>query len=268
MSNPLVSIIIPCYNHGNYITETLDSVLNQTYENIEILIVNDGSDDLNTLKILDSINDPLIKIIHQKNSGPSIARNEALKHANGKFFVPLDCDDLIEKNTIIDAVSILEKKPEIAVVFGDCQLFGEKNELRKQGPLHIQTEIKNNIIALCSVIRTEAHTEAGGFDVFLSKKGLEDWDFWLMLIEKGWKFHYTNKTTFKIRVLTSSRTFQVANKNLKEIKSYIYKKHADLLAKEFEYLYHENKNVKNTLDYKIGSFLLKPFRVLKKTFLS
>lgn len=262
---PLVSIIIPCYNHGAYIQETINSVLNQSYKNIEIIIVNDGSDDENTLNILSKINNPVIKIINQENAGPSVARDKALTIAKGKYFVPLDSDDLIEKDTIAESVKILEVSPNIAVIYGDCQYFGERNELRKQEPFNITKLIKANTIALCSVIRTDAFIVTGGFDEFLSKKGLEDWDLWLMLFEKGSEFHYLNKTTFKIRVLNSSRTFQVANKNQEEIKSYIYKKHSELVVKEFSRLYHENKNLKNMLDYRIGNLLLKPVRWVKRT---
>lgn len=267
MSNsPLVSIIIPCYNHGDYIMETIDSVLQQSYKNIEIIIVDDGSDDEHTKEVLNTIQNPLIKILHQNNAGPGVARNNALKIASGKYFVALDGDDLICKDTIADSVIILESYSKTGVVYGNCQYFGEKSELRKQEPLNISMQINNNTIALCSVIRTQAFSESGGFDEFLSKKGLEDWDLWLMLIERGWKFHYINKTTFKIRALSSSRTYMVANKNLEEIKSYVYKKHSDFLSKEFEFLYHENKNIKSMLDYRIGNFLLQPFRIVKRLF--
>ena len=87
-----------------------------------------------------------------------------------------------------------------------------------------------------------------------------------MLIEKGWKFYYIDKTMFNVRVLNNSRTFQVANKNLEEIKSYVYKKHSDLLFKEFMNLFHEHKNMKNTFEYKIGKIMLNPFRAIYKAF--
>jgi glycosyltransferase involved in cell wall biosynthesis len=260
---PLVSVIIPCYNHGNYIQETIDSILQQSYKNIEIIIIDDGSDDIHTLEVLNSFHDSKISFLHQKNGGPSIARNNGLKTASGKYFVPLDADDLICEDTIEYAVNIMELKMDIGVVYGNCQYFGEKQKLRKQDPLNITTLIKDNTIALCSVIRTKAFLQSGAFDEFLSTKGLEDWDLWLMLFEKGWKFHYVNKTLFNIRVLFISRTTQIANKNLDEIKSYVYKKHSDLLVKVLESQYHENKNLRNTLDYRIGNFILQPLRNIK-----
>lgn len=261
---PLVSIIIPCFNHGAFVSECVDSVLNQTYQNIEIIIVNDGSTDEHTINVLNRIQHPLIHIVHQENTGPGIARNNGIKTAKGKYFVPLDCDDLIEKNTINDCVKILEEKPGVGVVYGNCRYYNDENKILKQEPFNLIRILNYNTIALCSVIRTEAFLSTGGFDEFLSRKGLEDWDLWLMMFERDWGFEYINKVHFNIRVLKTSRTFQVANKNLGEIKAYIYKKHSGMLAKGFVCLFHENKNLKRLIDYKIGNKILKPFRWLNK----
>jgi len=264
MSNPLVSVIIPCYNQGNFLLEAIDSVLKQSYKNIEIIIINDGSEESKTLEILDSFINPMIKVLHQDNAGPGVARNKAVKIAKADYIVFLDSDDLICDGSIADAVKVLEENPSVGVVYGNCRYFGEKNYLLARKHLDATVLLKGDTIAICSILRKKAFDDAGGFDEFLSKKGLEDWDFWLLLVEKGWEFYYLNKTTFEVRVLNSSRTFQVANKNLEELKSYIYKKHSYLLAREFHTLVHENKNLKNTKDYKLGQMILKPFRWLKK----
>ena len=176
---PTVTIIIPCYNHGNFILETIESVLNQSYKKIEIIIVNDGSDDEKTIDVLNSINNPIIKIITQENAGPSSARNNALKFAGGKYFVPLDGDDIICKDTITDSIKILEEDSEIGVVYGNCQYFGERDYMLKVNQVDARNLLKGNTIALCTVIRKKAFDDTGGFDKNLSKKGLEDWDLWL-----------------------------------------------------------------------------------------
>jgi len=265
-NTPVVSAIIPCYNQGNFLLEAVGSVLNQSYKNIEIIIINDGSDDGETLEILDSFDNPQIKVLHQENAGPGMARNLGVKMAKADFIVFLDSDDLICDGSITAAIKVLQEHPSTAVVYGNCRYFGKKDYLLIPKPVHARTLLKGDTIAVCSIIRKTAFEDAGGFDELLSKKGLEDWDFWMALIEKGWKFHYLNQTNFKIRVLNSSRTFQVANKNLEELKSYIYKKHSDMLAREFHALYHENKNLKNTIDYKSGRMILSPLRWLKNLF--
>lgn len=96
-SNPLVSIIIPVYNVENYLEKSLDSVINQSYKNLEIILVDDGSTD-NSGKICDDYlkKDSRINVIHQKNKGTSEARNKALKQANGEYISFVDSDDILD----------------------------------------------------------------------------------------------------------------------------------------------------------------------------
>lgn len=106
-SSYLISIIIPVHNQEKHITRCLDSILNQTYSNIEIIVVNDGSTD-NTAIFVDKIalSDNRVNVIHQKNAGPGSARNTALDHAKGEYIGFVDSDDFIESNmyqTMIDA---------------------------------------------------------------------------------------------------------------------------------------------------------------------
>lgn len=97
--NELISIIVNVYNEERYIKKCLDSIVNQTYKNIEIIIVNDGSTD-NTLKICESYKDNRIKIISQKNIGLSLSRNVGIDNSTGKYVYFLDADDFIENDTI------------------------------------------------------------------------------------------------------------------------------------------------------------------------
>lgn len=101
MEKDLVSIIIPCYNCARFLKETYLSVINQTYTSLQIVFVNDGSTD-ETKKILDEFksNDSRVKVIHQSNQGPSVARNRGLAEADGEYIYFLDSDDLIHKETI------------------------------------------------------------------------------------------------------------------------------------------------------------------------
>jgi glycosyltransferase involved in cell wall biosynthesis len=260
---PLVSIIIPCYNSGALIQETIQSALNQPYRPIEIIVVNDGSTDKETLEVLENL-PPEVIIKNIENSGPSVARNIAVKESKGKYIVPLDADDLILPQTISNAVPILEKNQKIGVVYGNNQLFGMREELKIQSYFNPKQIFLYNTIAFCSVIRKKAFEEVGGLDEWMSKKGLEDWEFWIKLYEAGWQFHYVNQTFFKIRVNENSRTFQVANKNLDALKEYVWKKHAVSLAKQYELLYHENKNFILSREYQLGNFLLYPFKLIKR----
>jgi len=264
---PQVSIIIPYYNHGAFLQETLDSIEQLSYKDYEVIIVNDGSSDHESIALIEKLkNNNNFKIIEQEHQGPSIARNNALKIANGKYIAFLDADDLIRKDTLEICIKNLEENKKIAVVYGDCMWFGEKQGIKKQGDFNIVIQLRANDIAICSVIRKEALEDVGGFDEYLSMKGLEDWDLWFALYEKGWNFCYVEKTFFSIRVAMASRTFTVANTKIEELTSYIYKKHSDLLASQYLKLYHANKNFRKSPDFRIGQFLLSPVRILNKLF--
>lgn len=128
MNNPLVSIIVPTYNGEKYISRCLDSLVNQTYKNIEIIVVDDGSSD-NTPNILKEYSKKYsnIKIIKQKNSGVSSARNNAISIASGVFLQFTDSDDWIENNMIeLMVKSSIEKKSDI--VISEYKNYYEKDD--------------------------------------------------------------------------------------------------------------------------------------------
>lgn len=107
--NPKVSVVIPYYNDKKYIAETLESVSQQTYQNIEIILVDDGSTDEESVRVFDSIQLKDGEKLHEKNAGPSKARNLGISHASGKYILPLDADDKIAPSYIEKAVVVLEK---------------------------------------------------------------------------------------------------------------------------------------------------------------
>lgn len=113
MSNPLVSVIIPCYNVSKYIEECVDSVINQTYDNIEVICVDNNSKD-NTLSILQSLQEKYPKVqVHQEfEKGASAARNKGLSHANGLWIQFLDADDLLLPNKIEHQLKLMEDNPD------------------------------------------------------------------------------------------------------------------------------------------------------------
>jgi glycosyltransferase involved in cell wall biosynthesis len=264
----LVSFIIPFYNQAQYIEETLRSVLASTYQNFEIVIINDGSEDENKtqlLKIIEKINDKRIRIFNQQNTGPSVARNFAISKANGEYLVFLDGDDLIEKETLELNLQVFSKFPDIDVVYGNNVLFGKKNTTIVPKKITAQNILVFNPIAICVMIKKSVFQNIQ-FDEYLSKLGLEDWELWMNLISKNYKFKYINQNLFKIRVLPNSRTTTEANPNLAKIKAYIYQKHNDFLAKQYQDLYYIQKQTLETPDYKIGNILLKPYRWFKRVF--
>lgn len=260
-----VSFIIPFFNAGASIQETLDSILNQTYPNYDIWIINDGSTDEASLKKLAELEKrERIKVIHQVNSGPGIARNSAIQKTDAEIIVPLDADDLICTHTLEKAIPQLMADTGIGIVYGDLEFFGAKNEIKKQVDFSYERQFIFNQVAVCACIRKEVFETCGYYDEFLSKPGLEDWEFWIRVGQSKWVFKKRNEVFFKVRVDENSRTFQVANKNLDMIKEYVYKKHATHLSISYENLYYEAKMLRETPDYRIGNRILKPWRLIKK----
>lgn len=261
---PLVSFIVPYFNAGSTIQEAIDSIFNQDYENFDIWIVNDGSTDEKSIdKLKDFEGNSQIRILHQQNAGPSVARNNAIKQSEADFFVPLDADNKICKAALSKSLSEILKLDGYGVVYGNFQYFGNKSGAKMQKPFSIKNAFIYNQIDTCALISRKLFDNGLFYDENLSKIGLEDWEFWINAYFMHWNLLYLDIDFFEMRVNEQSRTFQVANKNIDLIKEYVYKKHSNLLAREFNLLFYETKMLKETPDYKIGNILLKPYRFLK-----
>ncbi len=263
-SNPLVSFIIPYFNAGRTIQETVDSIFYQSYKNFDIWIVNDGSTEpLSIEKLKNFEGNEKIQILHQENAGPSTARNLAIQQSKAEFIVPLDADDLIDSNSIAESLNVFKNR-EIGIVYGNIQYFGEEKTVKKQADFKMERQLIMNQIAVTALIRKEVFIDIGYYDQFLSKPGLEDWEFWIRVGQSSWKFKKLEMIFFKVRIQNSSRTYQVANNNLNIIKDYVYKKHVNLVMENYENLYYQKKQLIETPDYKIGNFVMAPYRYFKK----
>jgi glycosyltransferase involved in cell wall biosynthesis len=264
MNLPLVSFIIPYYNAGATINETIDSIFSQSYENFDIWLVNDGSTDLASIeKLKDFEGREKIKILNQENSGPSIARNKAILLSNAEFIIPLDADDKIELDTVSESIESMKENRKIGVVYGNLQFFGNENKIKIQETFKIEKQLLWNQIAVCCLVRKSVFVEVGLYDEYLSKLGLEDWEFWIRVGSSNWEFMKIEKIQFQIRIQTSSRTVDVANRNLVEIKKYVCQKHSLLWVEMYENMYYQNKMTLEMPDFKIGRFFLVPYRFLK-----
>lgn len=266
-NQPLISFIIAYYNAGATIQETIESILNQSYPNYDIWIVNDGSTDENSLKKLKEFEClENVNVLYQDNAGPSVARNHAIEKTKAAFFVPLDADDLIQKNALQETVNEIFQNSEVGAVYGDFSWFGSNKGIKKQDDFQLEKQFLMNQIAVTALIRKQMWQEIQGYDTYLSMPGLEDWEFWLRAGLSKWKLKHKDLLFFSVRVNHDSRTYQVANKNLERIKKYVFEKHAVALAQCFESIYYQKKQLLETPDYRIGNFLLKPYRFIKNIF--
>ena len=125
----LVSVIMPCYNYGRFLRESVESVLSQTYADIELIVVDDGSTD-NTQFVLESINDPRLRNIRIDNSGVSTARNTGLDAARGDFIAFIDADDIWMKDKLKRQMDLVKDHPSVGLVFSDFARFNESGEFK------------------------------------------------------------------------------------------------------------------------------------------
>jgi glycosyltransferase involved in cell wall biosynthesis len=223
--SPLVSILIPCYNHGNYIIEAIESVKQNVRDYpVEIIIVNDGSTERLTIDVLTELKDSGYCVIEQENQGLPAARNHAIARSRGKYIIPLDSDNKLHMNYLNKAIKILESEASIDIIYSNQQTFGESTEVWKPGEINLSRMIEMNYIDACAVIRKDIWLKTGGYDDSM-KTGLEDWEFWINSYLCGAKFYYLDDTGFYYRYRKGSMLRTIANPNMEEIRRYIYLKH-------------------------------------------
>lgn len=231
MNNLPVSVVIPCYNHGQYLEDVLKS-LDQCDTNLfEVIIVNDGSTDEYTNQYLLDLSRKGYNVISQKNLGLGAARNEGIKKAKGKYILPLDADNRIHPDYITKSLEVFEKYDDIAVVYSNANYFGEKTGILRPGPFNLQRLMLGNYIDACAVIRKTVIEEVGFYDN-MRIMGYEDWDLWLRIGFKDYKFYYIDEALFDYRVTNNSmmRSLNADIKRQNEIEQYFIDKYKDKLS--------------------------------------
>lgn len=242
MSKPKISVIIPCYNQGLYLWDAINSVLDSDYENFEIIVVNDGSTDPDTVKIISEISHPKIKILNQTNQGVPSARNNGIKMASGDYILPLDADDKIHKTYLGKAVEILDNNSEIGLVYSNFKTF--QNENRLYCPVDYNAFPKkilaNTSMTASAIFRAKDFYRVGGYKDEM-RDGPEDWEFWISLYETGVKWHKIQEALFFYRKY-DEETLSTKFKN-KAVYWKSYKKtlklHSDSFIDNLEYILPE-----------------------------
>lgn len=208
-----LSIIIPVYNTPvEFLKECLESLKQvPSFIASEVIIVNDGSDNQETLSLLSSIDNTKYLIVHKENGGPGFARNEGIKLAKGKYIFPLDADDILDKDFSVFIKYLLDNK-EIDVLYGDFLYFGDINKLQKNHEFNkIALWFESNIPA-CSFFKKSAWEKVGGYDESL--KTFEDYDFWIQCAVKKLKFKYLPYSTFRYRKVNNGISLYQSTREL------------------------------------------------------
>lgn len=232
---PLVSVIMPCYNDGRYLQEAVQSLAQQTYQQLELIIIDDGSDDPDTLQVLQQVTFPSLQIIHTQRSYPAAARNQGVACSTGQYLLPLDADDRISPDYVRQAVEVLERQPEVGAVYCHADLFGNAQGPWNLPDFDVGRMLVDNIVFVTALIRRSVFDEVGGFDATLVR-GVEDYDFFLSVMERGWQIHQLPDTLFHYRSKANSRSLQFAGDQEAFLATYrqLYHKHIALYREHME----------------------------------
>ncbi len=208
---PAVSVIVPVYNTAAFVADALDSILEQTFQDFEILVVNDGSPDT---ELLEQVLEPYsgrIRYLRQENAGVSAARNNALAVARGRYVAMLDSDDRWHPEYLASQVAVLEADPSVHVVYPDALRFGGGPEQRYSEQYPVGGEITfRRVLARERQVyggvtaRTDAIVAAGMYDPGL--RMAEDFELWLRILRRGGRIVYNDRVLAYYRYRPGSHT--------------------------------------------------------------
>ncbi len=257
-SKPKVSVIIPCYNRENYISDTITSVLNQTYENIEIITVDDGSTDF-TRNILEEFGSKITILEHhgRVNKGQSAALNLGINNCSGKYIALLDSDDLFAPAKIETQVEFLENNPKIGLVYSNGFYIDKDGE--KLDPIYYKNHVENSdperVLMDCyflvpnnSLVERSVFKKAGDFDESL--RASQDHDMAIRLAEKT-RLGYIDDHLFYYR--RHSDSISAKNAELRWRNGFIILRKA---SRRYNYSFKAKRKRFAVLHFRIGQCLL------------
>ena len=226
MSEPAVSIVVPCYNGGRFLGDLCDSLAAQTFRDFETIVVDDGSTEEATLEQLASL-EPGIRVLPQQNRRLPGARNAGFGKARGEFVLPLDCDDRLDPSFLAETVAALQHAPcDIGFAFAHVRLAGDMDGVM---PRHFNRfdQLFLNRLPYCMLIRRSAWQVAGGYDEAMTD-GMEDWEFSIRLLQAGFGGVEIAKPLLIYRVSGEGMLMSRTARRHGTIWRYIRTKHRDL----------------------------------------
>ncbi len=224
MNTVLISVIVPCYDQAQYLDECLQSVLDQTYENWECIIVNDGSPDhTEEVALRWTARDARFKYVKKENGGLSSARNAGIEVARGEWILPLDCDDKIGKQYLELAEKEFDKG--YTVIYCEAEYFGDRTGRWELEPFSRQNLARTNVIFCSALYKREDWQKVDGYDTQM-RYGLEDWEFWISILKTSGNAYKIPFVCFYYRIKENSMIESLHRSSRKEeMLFHIEKKH-------------------------------------------
>jgi len=223
-----VTVVIPCYNYGRYLPDAVQSVQSQTLPGVDILVVNDGSDDVATQQILRDLEQSGIRICHQSNQKTSAARNAGIKAVNTSHICCLDADDCLAPDYLEKCLAKMNMD-QLSICGSWQQNMGEDTALQIPDQFDLQGLLQSNRMIYAAVFLRSLWEKIGGYDEAM-REGYEDWEFWIRAAAAGTKAGIVPEPLFYYRKHGRSR-MDDAVQHHDAIMSYMRHKHARLYAK-------------------------------------
>lgn len=257
---PLVSVVIPCYNHERYVKDCIQSVIDQTYQNIELIIIDDGSKDNSVAeiqKMVDKCKERFTRFEfrYRANVGLSATLNEALDWCQGKYFSAIASDDQMLPHKTVLQVEFLEKNSDYVAVFGEMNQIDENNNIERTWRVYDSeynfddiAKLMHYLYAPTQLIRLENLLSVGGYN---PKLRIEDWYSYLKLTKNGMKMfaldnivcnyrRHTHNTSKNVSVIVEKidviKSLNLLPSEEDKYISYIYL----AIAQDFSFTYKTN----------------------------
>jgi len=236
MSVPSVTIVIPCFNHGRFVRQAVDSALAQRGAEVSVVVVQDGSTDGETPAACDACSGERVLVIHQENRGLPAARNRGALVADSEYLVFLDADDWLEPEFVSKLAAAMDRDPDqetISHAYCQERLVERGTGIWKVPDWDPVLMMITNLHPVTTLVRRDRFQAVGGFDESM-RFGYEDWDLWLKFVERGWRGVRVAEPLFTWR--RHSQTTMIMNviKDHEALYAGIRARHAELYSRHAE----------------------------------
>jgi glycosyltransferase involved in cell wall biosynthesis len=221
------SVVIPCFDLGQYLREALDSVRAQTLPADELIVVDDGSSDPVTLEVLAALEHDGITVLRTENRGAPAARNHGIDRSRGEFVLCLDADDVLLPTFLERTVAALNNAPDAAIAATQVEFFGQAEGIWEPPNFDPTLLLWENCVGSASLFRRSAWRESGGY---ADLEACQDWDLWISMVERGWRWIVVPDVLYRYRVRSGS--ISERGRTLRpELLPAIQRRHADTYRK-------------------------------------
>ena len=234
-NQPLVSVVIPCYNDGKYIIETIESIYDQTYKQVEIIIVDAGSEEpVDSTKFVSfaSLDIRLLRVAERIYPGQ--ARNFAFGSAKGEYILLVDADDILDSTFLEKSVRILSGHPQIGVVSANAVMFGYRHGMIESKVTNLEDILVFCNCVGCGLVRRSTWISAGGYDETMIN-GYEEWDLYVRITKRNWSLFIIPENLIFYRQKQPSE-IMITKKNYSEIHRMIVERHVDIYIHPYNFL--------------------------------